>query len=61
MRSENEYALWGGLKDKLIKIHPTLTKSDLLWRNGTVNSMLEMISSKLGITAKELKDDIDKL
>lgn len=61
MRSVKEYILWDGLKDKLIKLHPTLTKSDLLWRNGNVSSMLEIISSKLGITSKELKDNIDKL
>ena len=45
---------------KLIKIHPTLTKSDLILRNGTISETLKTISSKLGITVKELKEEIDK-
>ena len=59
MKNKTEHILWSEMKDKLSKIHPTLTKSDLIWRNGTITDMLEMISSKLGVTVKELKDEID--
>lgn len=61
MISDTDYILWGRLRDKLIKIHPTLTKSDLILRNGTISEILKTISSKLGITVKELKEEIDKL
>jgi hypothetical protein len=59
MRAERIF--WNKLKAKLVKMHPTLTKSDLIWRDGTISDMLEMISSKLGITAEELMEDVDKL
>jgi len=59
MRSDFEYVQWNKIKNKLIHMYPTLNKSDLIWRNGSVNDMLETISSKLGISAKELKENID--
>lgn len=55
-----ERILWSKLKAKLIEIHPTLTKSDLIWRNSTISGMLEIISSKLGISAEKLMVDIGK-
>lgn len=61
MKIETEYIFWDEIKSRLIKIHPSLTKSDLIWRDSSISDMIEMISSKLGITAKELKEDIDKL
>lgn len=45
-----ERVFWSKLT-KLFKIHPTLTKSDRIWRHGTISeNMLEMISSKLSIS-----------
>lgn len=61
MKIDTEYIFWDEIKNRLHKIHPSLTKSDLIWRNGSISDMIEIISSKLGITAKELKEDIDKL
>lgn len=59
MRSEIEYDQWSEYKEKLIRMYPKLTKSDLIKRGETVTDMLEMISSKLGKTAKELKEEIN--
>lgn len=56
-----EHIIWSKLKAKLIEMHPTLTKSDLIWRNGTISDMLEIISSKLSMTTEKLMVDIDKL
>ncbi|MDY0253813.1 MAG: hypothetical protein RBR30_05320 [Tenuifilaceae bacterium] len=61
MRREIKNDQWSEYKEKLIRMYPMLTKSDLIKRDGTVTDMLEIISSRLGISAKELQDNIDKL
>lgn len=40
-------------------MYPMLTKTDLIWRHGTKNDLIEMISRKLGLTTKKLKEEIN--
>jgi hypothetical protein len=61
MKDNSDYNQWGMIKRKLKQLYPTLTPADLIWRYGTKNEMIETISSKLGISAKELKENIDDL
>jgi len=50
---------WGYIKDKLQDKYPELTNADLLWGRVLRNDLMEMISSKLGKTQKEIMDAID--
>lgn len=50
---------WGYIKDKLRNEYPELTNADLMWGRVSRNDLLEMISTKLGKTQKELLDVID--
>ena len=57
MEKKTELILWSELKTKLGRQYPILTKADLIWRHGTIDDMLEMISSTLGITVLKLKEE----
>ncbi|MDY0201469.1 MAG: hypothetical protein RBR40_10835 [Tenuifilaceae bacterium] len=61
MKTKTELIAWSELKPKLVRLHPTLTKADLIWRHGTTNEMVEMISSKLGLTVRELIEETEKV
>jgi hypothetical protein len=59
MRTKTERILWSELKVRLVRRYPTLTKSDLIWRHGSIDEMLDTISSKLGVTVQKLKEEIE--
>jgi len=50
---------WGYIKDKLLDRYPELTNADMIWGRVSRNDLLEMISTKLGKTQKEIIDVID--
>jgi hypothetical protein len=54
-----DYKYWDEIKIKLFKMYPSLTRSDLLWRHGSKDDLLDMIANKLGKTTKELQNEID--
>lgn len=49
---------WGTIKDKLRIRYPDLTNADLVWGRVCREDLIEMISAKLGITKKDLMDEI---
>ena len=50
---------WGRIKDQLrIKYHE-LTNADLIWGRTTRDDLIQMISSKLGKSNKDLMDVIE--
>jgi len=61
MKIDFDYVRWDGIKNKLRLKYPMLTKSDLFWRHGTNEEMLEMIAGKLGVSTKNFKEEISKL
>ena len=50
---------WGRIKERLKNKYPELTEADLIWGRVSRNDLIEMISSKLGKTQKDLMDVID--
>lgn len=52
---------WGYIKDKLQNMHPELTNADMIWGRVSRDELLEMIATKLGLTMKNLLDEIDSL
>lgn len=50
---------WARIKDKLRNKYPELTDADMVWGRTTRDDLLEMISSKLGKTKKDLMDLIE--
>lgn len=50
---------WGRIKDKLRDMYPELTSADLIWGRVSRDDLIEMISSKLGKSQKDLLDVID--
>ncbi|MCF8366616.1 MAG: hypothetical protein K9H16_12585 [Bacteroidales bacterium] len=52
---------WNSIKWELQKRYPELTKSDLLWRQGSKEDVLQMIAQKLGIARKDLETEIEKI
>jgi hypothetical protein len=59
METKFDMNQWGYIKDKLQNKYPELTNADLIWGRVSRNDLLEMISTKLGKTQKELMDAID--
>jgi hypothetical protein len=59
MNREFDFASWYETKDHLKMRYPVLTKSDLTFRHGTKDDLLQMISRKLGKTKKELEEEIE--
>jgi hypothetical protein len=59
MKEEFDFAAWDETKDHLKMKYPVLTKSDLVFRHGTKDDLLQMISRKLGKTKKELEEEIE--
>jgi hypothetical protein len=59
METKFDIFQWGYIKDKLQDKYPELTNADLLWGRVSRNDLLEMISTKLGKTQKDLNNVID--
>ena len=47
------------IKDQLRNKYPELTNADLIWGRATRDDLIEMISTKLGKTKKDLMDVIE--
>lgn len=60
MNADYNIADWNSIKSELQKEYPQLTKSDLLWRQGSKEDVLKMIADKLGIARKDLESVIEK-
>ena len=50
---------WGRIKDKLRNMYPQLTNADLIWGRVSRDDLLQNISTKLGVTKKDLIDKIE--
>jgi hypothetical protein len=61
MNNEFEILDWNDTKTKLKQKFPLLTNSDLIWRHGTKEELLSMISHKLGKTNSELQKIINSI
>jgi hypothetical protein len=59
MNGEFDYANWFEMKEQLLMKYPILTSSDLVFRHGSKDDLLQMISRKLGKTKKELEEEIE--
>jgi hypothetical protein len=59
METKFDMNQWGYIKDKLLDRYPELTNADMIWGRVSRNDLLEMISTKLGKTQKEIIDVID--
>lgn len=59
MKGEFDFASWFEAKHHLIVKYPALTQSDLDYRHGTKDDLLQAISRKLGKTKKELEIEIE--
>lgn len=59
MNREFDFANWDETKDQLKMKYPDLTDSDLVFRHGTKDDLLQMISTKLGKTKKVLEKEIE--
>ena len=61
METKFDMNQWGYIKDKLQNMHPELNNADMLWGHFSRDELLEMISTKLGLTMKNLLDEIESL
>jgi hypothetical protein len=59
MKGEFDFASWFEAKHHLIVKYPDLTQSDVDYRHGTKDDLLQAISRKLGKTKKELEQEIE--
>ena len=50
---------WGRIKDKLKNQYSELTDADLVWGRVSRDDMLQMVSTKLGKTKKEMMEVIN--
>ena len=49
---------WGKIRIQLRNKYPELTDADLIWGRTSREELIQMISTKLGKTQKELMDEI---
>jgi len=49
---------WGRIRIQLRNKYPELTDADLIWGRTSREELIQMISTKLGKTQKELMDEI---
>lgn len=61
MTNYNDHLFWNELKSKLKQKYPELNNSDLHWRSGSQEDLIEMIAIKLGKTTRELQEEIELL
>ena len=59
METKFDMNQWGYIKDKLRNKYPELTDADLVWGHVSREDLIQMISTGLGKTQKELLDVID--
>lgn len=59
METKFDMNQWRYIKEKLQDKYPELSNADMIWGRVSRNDLLEMISSKLGKTQKEIIDVID--
>lgn len=59
MDSKFDINQWGYIKDKLRDKYPELSDADVIWGRSTRNDLLQMISTKLGKSKKDLMDVIE--
>ncbi|HKI88289.1 MAG TPA: hypothetical protein VKA38_04620 [Draconibacterium sp.] len=59
METKFDMNQWGYIKDKLRNKYPDLTNADMVWGRVSREDLIEMISTKLGKTKKDLLDVID--
>jgi len=59
METKFDMNQWGYIKDKLRNKYPELTDADLVWGHVSREDLIQMISTRLGKTQKELLDVID--
>lgn len=59
METKFDMNQWRYIKEKLQDKYPELSNADMIWKRVSRNDLLEMISSKLGKTQKEIIDVID--
>jgi hypothetical protein len=61
MTTKFEIIQWTLIKDKLRDKYPELTHADFFMGRLSGDDLLDMISSKLGLTQRELLDTIESL
>lgn len=61
MNNKIDVQYWNNIKMDLQVKYPSLTDSDLLWREGTKDDLLKELATKLKISWKELGEIVDKL
>ncbi len=54
METKFDMYQWGYIKDRLQDKYPELTNADMIWGRVCREDLIEMISSKLGKTQKEI-------
>jgi hypothetical protein len=59
METKFDMNQWRYIKDKLRNKYPELTDADLVWGRVSREDLIQMISTKLGKTHKDLLDEID--
>ena len=59
MEAKFDINQWGQIKDKLKDQYPELTNADLIWGRVSREDLIQMISTKLGKSRKDLMDVID--
>jgi hypothetical protein len=50
---------WGRIKDQLRNKYPELSDADMIWGRTTRDDLIQMISTKLGKSKKDLIDVIE--
>ena len=59
MEAKFDINQWRQIKDKLKDQYPELTNADLIWGRVSGEDLIQMISTKLGKSRKDLMDVID--
>ncbi|MBI9069366.1 MAG: hypothetical protein JEZ09_18860 [Salinivirgaceae bacterium] len=52
---------WNNIKYEVKLMYPILTDSDLLWRDGSMQDLLKELSTRIGISWKDLEKVVNKL
>jgi len=59
METKFDMRAWGRIKDQLRNKYPELSDADLIWGRTTRDDLIQMISTKLGKSKKDLMDVIE--
>lgn len=60
MTQDFDIFYWNNIKMDLKKDYPQLTEADIIWRDGSKEDMLSILSIKLLKTKKELEEILSK-